>query len=78
MAAGLAAQAAARQALGGVGVPAVLAGLVYWGLWQFSSVLAFVWVVCVLYVTLGFRQFSHHFSEIRQALEEGNDLAARE
>ncbi|OSZ74786.1 CobD/CbiB family protein [Hydrogenophaga sp. IBVHS1] len=61
-----------------VGVPSLLAGLVYWGLWQFSSVLAFVWVVCVLYVTLGFRQFSHHFSEIRQALEEGNDLAARE
>lgn len=61
-----------------VGVPSLLAGLVYWGLWQFSSVLAFVWVVGILYVTLGFRQFSHHFSEIRQALEEGNDAAARE
>jgi adenosylcobinamide-phosphate synthase len=48
------------------------------GLWQFSSVLAFVWVVGILYVTLGFRQFSHHFSEIRQALDEGNDMLARE
>ncbi|WP_137919548.1 CobD/CbiB family protein [Hydrogenophaga sp. 2FB] len=61
-----------------VGIPAVVAGLVYWGLWQFSSVLAFVWVVGILYVTLGFRQFSHHFSEIRQALDEGNDMLARE
>ncbi|QHE87291.1 CobD/CbiB family protein [Hydrogenophaga sp. BPS33] len=61
-----------------VGVPAVVAGLVYWGLWQFSSVLAFAWTVGILYVTLGFRQFSHHFSEIRHALDEGNDMLARE
>ncbi len=61
-----------------VGVPAAIAGLVYWGLWQFSSVLAFVWTVGILYVTLGFRQFSHHFSEIRQALDVGDDATARE
>jgi adenosylcobinamide-phosphate synthase len=41
-------------------------------------VLAFGWLVAVLYVTLGFRQFSHHFTDIRQALEEGNDALARE
>lgn len=61
-----------------VGVPAAIAGLVYWGLWQFSSVLAFVWTIGILYVTLGFRQFSHHFSEIRQALDVGDDATARE
>lgn len=61
-----------------VGVPSLVAGMVYWGLWSFSSVLAFVWMVGVLYVTLGFRQFSHHFSEIRQALESGDEAAARE
>ncbi len=61
-----------------VGVPALLAGGVYWALWWFSSVLAFAWVVGVLYATVGFRQFSHHFTGIRQALEEGNDQAARE
>ena len=44
----------------------------------FRSVLAFVWMVGVLYVTLGFRQFSHHFTGIRQALEAGDDQAARE
>lgn len=61
-----------------VGVPALIAGGVYWALWAFSTVLAFVWLVGVLYVTLGFRQFSHHFTGIRQALEEGDDKAARE
>lgn len=60
------------------GMPALLAAAVYWGLWRFSTVLAFVWLVMVLYVTLGFRQFSHHFTDIRQALEEGNDALARE
>jgi adenosylcobinamide-phosphate synthase len=61
-----------------VGVPALVAGLVYGALWQFSTVLAFAWMVGVLYVTLGFRQFSHHFSEIRQAMDSGDDRLARE
>ena len=61
-----------------VGAPALVAGLAYWALWAFSTVLAFVWLVGVLYVTLGFRQFSHHFTGIRQALEAGDDKSARE
>ncbi len=60
------------------GVPALVASVVYWGLWMFSTVLAFVWMVGVLYVTLGFRQFSHHFSQIRQALDVGDDATARD
>lgn len=60
-----------------VGAPAVLSALIYWGLWQFSTVLAFVWLVAVLYLTVGFRQFSHHFTDIRQALEAGDERAAR-
>lgn len=60
------------------GVPALVACVVYWGLWAFSTVLAFVWLVGVLYVTLGFRQFSHHFSDIRQALDAGDDASARD
>ena len=61
-----------------VGVPTLLAALIYWTLWTFSSVLGFVWLVGVLYLTLGFRQFSHHFSEIRRALEEGDEALARD
>jgi len=39
---------------------------------------AMVWSVLVLYVTLGFRQFSHHFTEIRDALEAGDEPRARQ
>lgn len=61
-----------------VGVPALVAWLVHWGLNAFSPLVGLLWLVAVLYVTLGFRQFSHHFSDIRQAMEAGDDLTARE
>lgn len=57
--------------------PALLAWLIYLGAMHFSLVGALAWNVAVLYVTLGFRQFSHHFTDIRVALERGNDLQAR-
>lgn len=62
-------------------VPAVLAWGVHlllidlWG-WV-GNVLAFAWHVAVLYATLGFRQFSHHFTAIRDALEAGDTPLAR-
>jgi adenosylcobinamide-phosphate synthase len=37
-----------------------------------------VWSVGVLYLALGFRQFSHYFTDIRDALEEGDEQQARE
>ena len=59
-------------------VPAGCVIFIHWvlALWLglFS---AFVWNVAVLYATLGFRQFSHHFTEIRTALEMGDDETAR-
>lgn len=58
--------------------PTALAAGVHWLLWQFSILLAFVWMVVVLYHTVGFRQFSHHFTEIRDALEAGDEAAARQ
>lgn len=39
---------------------------------------AVLWSVAVLYVTLGFRQFSHHFTDIRDALDSGDEARARE
>lgn len=60
------------------GVPALLVCLAWWALDAFSTVLAFVWLVLVLYITLGFRQFSHHFTGIRQALEQGDETTARQ
>jgi adenosylcobinamide-phosphate synthase len=34
--------------------------------------------VALLYPTLGFRQFSHHFTDIRDALDSGDETRARE
>ena len=59
-------------------VPALLTTAVFWGLAHFSLILALLWNVAVLYVTLGFRQFSHYFTDIRDALDRGDELAARE
>jgi adenosylcobinamide-phosphate synthase len=61
-------------------LPAGLAWLIYglllaWAGWL-GAVLAFAWSVAVLYWTLGFRQFSHRFSAIRQALEGGDTALA--
>lgn len=60
-------------------VPSAAAVAVHWALalflgWPF----AVLWSVAVLYVTLGFRQFSHHFTNIRDALDAGDEPRARE
>jgi adenosylcobinamide-phosphate synthase len=62
-----------------VGVPAVVVLTIHWLLaLTLGWVFAVVWNVALLYVTLGFRQFSHHFTDIRDALEDGNEPRARE
>ncbi len=60
-------------------LPSAAVLLVYWLLaalagWPF----AVVWNIAVLYFALGFRQFSHHFTEIRDALDAGDETRARE
>jgi adenosylcobinamide-phosphate synthase len=62
----------------GVVVPTALVATIHAVLWAYSAVLTFLWDVAVLYLTLGFRQFSHHFTEIRNALERGDELQARQ
>jgi adenosylcobinamide-phosphate synthase len=59
--------------------PALLAVLLHWLLdWTLGWWVAVLWNVALLYVTLGFRQFSHHFTGIREALENGDEDKARE
>ena len=61
-----------------IGVPAGLAILIHWLLSFFLGwFFAVAWNVALLYVTLGFRQFSHHFTGIRDALNEGDEPLAR-
>jgi cobalamin biosynthesis protein CobD/CbiB len=50
---------------------------VYYALYAANPLLAILWNVLVLYLTMGFRHFSSAFSEISLALTEGRDLDAR-
>jgi len=60
-------------------LPAAAAVGVHWAIvLLLGSPFAVLWSVAVLYVTLGFRQFSHHFTNIRDALDAGDESRARE
>jgi len=61
-----------------VGGPSAMALLIYWSLdfWG-GGFLALLWSALVLYASLGFRQFSFHFTEIRDALANDDDALAR-
>jgi adenosylcobinamide-phosphate synthase len=61
----------ALPALGVLGVHWLLVYAIGWPA-------AVVWNVAVLYVTLGFRQFSYHFTDIRDALDAGDEDLARQ
>lgn len=62
-----------------VGGPSLASLAIYWLLNVFVGwPLAVLWSVAVLYVTLGFRQFSFHFTQIRDALAAGEEDRARE
>lgn len=58
--------------------PVVLLGVIYGFLYALSPLLAWVLNVGVLYLTMGFRQFSHHYTEIQLALRLGDLPRARE
>lgn len=60
-----------------VGAPTAAAAGVWLLLLPFSTSLALAWNVLVLYLCMGFRQFSHHFTTIRDADERGDEDEAR-
>lgn len=51
--------------------------LVYWSCLRIHPLLALAWNVVVLYLTLGFRHYSHRFTAIELALNAGDDATAR-
>ena len=59
------------------GAPVLGAALVFQGLNHASGLLGFAWTLAVLYLLLGFRQFSHPFTAIRAALESADEARAR-
>lgn len=58
-------------------LPAALVWAVYLALVEYSLLLGLAWNVAVLYLTLGFRQFSHYFTDIRDALERDDEFTVR-
>jgi adenosylcobinamide-phosphate synthase len=52
--------------------------LVYWLCAKISPLLAFAWNVFIVYLTLGFRHYSHYFTSIQLALNSGDEAVARE
>ena len=59
-------------------LPAVLVYGLHAAAAEVHAMLALAFDVTVLYLTLGFRQFSHYFTDIRDALERGDELQARQ
>jgi adenosylcobinamide-phosphate synthase len=61
-----------------VAIPSFVSLLVYWLLVVFVGwPLALLWSALVLYASLGFRQFSFHFTQIRDALADDDEPLAR-
>lgn len=59
-------------------LPATIAcAAIYIGLMAVNPLLGFAWNVAVLYLTLGFRQFSHYYTDIHLALRMGETERAR-
>jgi len=61
--------------IGGLMLPTVA---VYWVLLHYHWVFAaFAWNVLIVYLTLGFRHYSHYFTTIQFALNAGDEATAR-
>jgi adenosylcobinamide-phosphate synthase len=51
--------------------------LVYWLCARISPFAALAWNIAIVYLTLGFRRYSHYFTSIQLALGSGDEAAAR-
>ena len=61
----------------GVAPAVLLSAALYALLWSLHPLLGLAFNVGALYLTLGFRQFSHHFTDIQLAIKTGDIDAAR-
>jgi adenosylcobinamide-phosphate synthase len=57
--------------------PVLLAAVVFFALTALHPLLGLVWNIVVLYLLMGFRRFSHAFTEVRDSLKAGNLNSAR-
>ena len=61
-----------------VGLGVLLVAVVHYFLLAINPIFAWIWSIVVLYLTMGFRQFSHHYTEIHLALRQGDIDRARD
>jgi adenosylcobinamide-phosphate synthase len=59
-------------------LPPIVIGALYVLISHYSLLAALAFDVALLYITLGFRQFSHYFTGIRDALDSGDEARARQ
>lgn len=52
--------------------------VIYWFCLRLSPFAALAWNVLIVYLTLGFRRYSHYFTSIQLALSSGDEDAARQ
>ena len=71
-------QQGALTALLAIGPPVAIAAAGYWALDAVHPLLGLVWNVAILYLLVGFRQFSHAFTAIGEALRAGDAIAAHQ
>lgn len=62
----------------GVGGLVLVSGLAFAALYALNPLLAVAWNVLILYLTMGFRQFSHYYTDIQLALRMDDLPRARE
>ena len=60
-----------------IGTLMVPTGLVYWLALHISPFAALAWNILIVYLTLGFRHYSHYYTSIQTALAVSDDVAAR-
>jgi cobalamin biosynthesis protein CobD/CbiB len=60
-----------------VAPPVLIAAIISIVLYRIAAPLALLWNVAVLYLTMGFRQFSHEFTATAEALRAGDLAQAR-
>lgn len=60
-----------------MGVLVVPTVLVYWLCTRLSPFAALAWNILIVYLTLGFRHYSHYFTAIQFALNSGDEASAR-
>ena len=71
-------QQGALTALLAIGPPVAVAAAAYWALDAVHPLLGLGWNVAILYLLVGFRQFSHAFTAIGEALRAGDAIAAHQ